>query len=381
MRRCSRRSWVRYYNARLRSASLFALAASVAICVALPAMLLPADGAPRTSSNAAKFLMRRATTTTRPTTTTTTRPTTTTTTRPTSTTTTRPTTTTTTPPTSFVLDASFDRPSKSDPENYRQKVDFNVVCRASHSAKDDPIVFPGKPGASHMHVFAGNTTINPSSTQASLEAGGTNCALPQDTASYWLPQLYDQAGKPLTPYLVRAYYRAGSLRPVAHIPRGLRIIAGDAMATAPQNHRIAGWQCRSVSPDNQTVKKQATIPQCPATDVLEGSVVFPNCWDGKNLDSPSHKQHMRYSFDDGDPDDCDAAHPIQLPQLTIAYRFKPGTTTSKAYLASMNSGLTLHADFWNAWKQSTLDALVDRCINAGVHCGDVSKSHFPGPIP
>jgi hypothetical protein len=277
----------------------------------------------------------------------------------------------------YTLDSSFDRPSKSDPEDYEQHVDFDVVCRVTRTALDDPIVFPGQPGASHAHVFTGNLTANAFSNQASLEAGGTNCLLDRDKASYWMPQLYNQNGQPVTPSHMRAYYRAATLGTVSHIPRGLRMIAGNAKATAPQDKTIAGWQCRNVSPDVQTVPKQSTIPTCAADDLLEGSVVFPNCWNGKYLDSADHKSHMAYAANGR----CDGAHPVRLPQLTIAYRYPPGTTNSRSYLASGASGLTLHADFWNAWGQRTLDALVDRCINAGVHCGDVSPDHFPGPIP
>ena len=256
-------------------------------------------------------------------------------------------------------------------------VDFNVVCKVASVANDDPIVFPGWAGHAHTHVFVGNTTTNAGSQQWTLDAGGSNCRLDRDKAAYWFPQLNAADGTALMPSHVRAYYRAGTLGQVAHIPHGLKIIAGDSTATVPQSKGIAGWQCRSVSPDVSTVAKQSTIPTCASSDLLEGSVVFPNCWDGIHLDSDDHKSHMSY----GTGDSCDAAHPVRLPQLTIAARYAPGTTNSSSYLSSGHSGLTLHADFWNAWDQATLDALVDRCINAGVHCGDVSPTHFPGPMP
>ena len=285
------------------------------------------------------------------------------------------------PPPSYTLDSSFDKPSKSNPSDYMQHVDFNVVCLLNgvppvRDAPDDPIVYPGQPGASHQHVFSGNKSVNAYSTLSTLEAGTSSCLLSQDKASYWMPELYT-SGKVNTPFHARAYYRAGSLKTLSHIPHGLRMIAGNAKATTPQSSSIAGWQCRQVSPDVVTIGKQATIPTCASADLLEGSVVFPNCWDGVNLDSADHKAHMAYSSSDN----CDAAHPVHIPQLTLAYRYTPGTTNSSSYLSALNSGLTLHADFFNAWNQATLDALVDRCINSGVHCGDVSPSHFPGPIP
>ena len=281
------------------------------------------------------------------------------------------------PTPSYALDPSFDRPSKSDPADYRQHVDFNVQCKVASLSSDDPIVHPGMSGMAHRHVFAGNTTTDAMSTQQSLDAGGSTCQLAQDRAAYWFPQLIDSAGTPQVPYLVRAYYRVGTLGTVSTIPHGLKVIAGDAAATGPQDYHLAGWQCRSVSPDLQTVKKQAAIPTCPSSDLLEGSVVFPNCWDGVNLDSPDHKSHMAY----GQGDSCDAAHPVRLPALTIAFRYRPGTTSSSSVLAGSGNPWSLHADFWNAWDPATLQALVDRCLNDGVHCGDVSPTHFPGPMP
>ncbi len=288
-----------------------------------------------------------------------------------------PTASTPAPLTTYTLDPSFDRPSPSDPADYRMHVDFNVRCDAGSVLGDDPIVYPNQPGRSHLHVFAGNDSTNAASTQTSLKAGGSTCRLDRDKAAYWFPQLFNQQGTPLKPYLVRAYYRVGTLGKVAHLPAGLRVIAGDSRASTPQSSQVAGWQCRTVSPDQSSVPKQSTIPDCASSDLLEGSVVFPNCWDGVHRDSADHKSHMAY----GSGDSCDSAHPVRLPQLTLAFRYAPGTTNSRSYLSSQTSGLTLHADFWNAWHQPTLDALVDRCLNAGVHCGDVSPSHFPGPMP
>src|ERR1700686_4028379 len=52
---------------------------------------------------------------------------------------------------------------------------FHTICGYSHSLRDDPIVHPGLPGASHMHDFGGNNKTNAYSTLASLRAATTNC--------------------------------------------------------------------------------------------------------------------------------------------------------------------------------------------------------------
>ena len=71
-----------------------------------------------------------------------------------------------------------------------QGVNFIENCTFSHQAPDDPIVFPGKAGASHQHTFVGNRTTDASSTYDSLRAGGTSCTRRADTAAYWVPALY-----------------------------------------------------------------------------------------------------------------------------------------------------------------------------------------------
>ena len=39
-------------------------------------------------------------------------------------------------------------------------VNFVSACTFSHAAADDPIVFPGRSGASHHHSFVGNATTS-----------------------------------------------------------------------------------------------------------------------------------------------------------------------------------------------------------------------------
>jgi hypothetical protein len=261
-------------------------------------------------------------------------------------------------------------PSASD---FPQHVDWVTVCHVAKTAHEDPIVFPGVTPSPHEHTFSGNTKVNASSTAQQLVDQPTNCANSGDTASYWMPTLLVD-GKPVLPYMTRAYYRAGTrdTTKLHTIPFGLKMVAGDAMATKAQSAGVAGFQCR-IEGEGQTVGKQALPPQCGSRALLEASVVFPNCWDGKNLDSADHKSHMAYAKNFV----CDAAHPVQIPQLTLAERFTPGTTTGTLTLAAMNSPLTLHADFLNAWKPAALAELMKRCIYAHVFCEDVSDKRMP----
>src|SRR6476661_2093472 len=153
-------------------------------------------------------------------------------------------------------------PSASD---FPQHVDWVTVCHVARTAHEDPIVFPGVTPTPHEHTFSGNTTVNASSTAPQLVDQPTNCTNSGDTASYWMPTLLVN-GAPLTPYMTRAYYRAGTrdTSTLHTIPFGLKMVAGDAMATSPQSAGVAGFQCR-VEGQGATVAKQALPPQCGST--------------------------------------------------------------------------------------------------------------------
>src|SRR5256885_5518022 len=67
---------------------------------------------------------------------------------------------------------------------------FYANCRVSHTANDDPIVYPGRPGGSHAHTFFGNESTDAISTLASLRQAGTTCRPKTDRSAYWVPTLY-----------------------------------------------------------------------------------------------------------------------------------------------------------------------------------------------
>ena len=96
-------------------------------------------------------------------------------------------------------------------------VNFVENCRFSHSAPDDPIVFPGKAGASHDHTFVGNRSTNASSTYRSLRASPTSCRRADDKAGYWVPTLL-QGTTPVFPQGATIYYRRGTLRAGHDVP-------------------------------------------------------------------------------------------------------------------------------------------------------------------
>lgn len=239
-------------------------------------------------------------------------------------------------------------------------VNFVSACRFSHRAPDDPIVYPGRPGASHDHTFVGARTTNAFSTVDSLRASATTCRRVSDTAAYWAPTLL-QNGRAVEPVAAQIYYRRRTLARVRPFPPGLKMIAGDHGASGPQGMRVTFWNCGVAS----GLPASPTVPRCPdaAAGSLRLHVSFPDCWDGVSLDSADHRSHMAYSTGGR----CPATHPVAVPAISLILRY-PTAGGSGVELAS-GGQLSGHADFVNAWKQGALNSLVNRCLNRLRQCG------------
>jgi Domain of unknown function (DUF1996) len=241
-----------------------------------------------------------------------------------------------------------------------QGVNFIGSCGFSHLAMDDPIVYPGRPGASHDHSFVGNTTTNAFSTLRTLRTASTTCRRNGETAAYWMPTLLVNA-QMVAPKGATIYYRRKTLATLRAFPPGLKMIAGDSHAAQPQSMKITYWNCGAMS----TVPASSSVPTCPDTrrQSLRLHVNFPSCWDGHGLDSSDHMSHMAYA----ERGACPADHPVAVPAISLIYRYAvtggPGVT-----LAS-GGQYSAHADFFNGWRQSTLVSLVNNCLNALRHCG------------
>jgi hypothetical protein len=231
-------------------------------------------------------------------------------------------------------------------------VEFSHNCRFTHASADDPIVFPGKPGRSHYHTFVGNRTTNAFSTYASLRAGGTTCARAADRSAYWAPALY-QGKKLILPTLATVYYRSFSLAPVHPFPDGLRMIAGDSRIRSVGGH-VTYWDCGFLSP----VPRSAHVLTCPRGDFLHLNIAFPQCWDGRHLDSPDHRSHMAYYLRKGK---CPASHPVPVPALATLFSYP--TRGGKGMWLSSGGLYSGHADFVNAWGPKVFRDLVDGCLN------------------
>lgn len=240
---------------------------------------------------------------------------------------------------------------------------FIVECPFSHALSDDPIVFPGRPGLSHVHVFFGNDSADAHSTLQTLLAGESQCDQRLDTASYWAPALFDGTTQ-LAPAKAVAYYRPGAgvdpatLQPY---PPGLKVIAGSAAAREPQPAAVVAWTCGA------GIKREVLPPTCTPDRPLRMLVTFPDCWNGADLDSADHQAHMAYSSGGR----CPAGHAVPVPQLQFAVVYGFSGDPANLTLAS-GPIITGHADFINAWHQDKLESEIRLCLHRNVVCGVTS---------
>jgi hypothetical protein len=223
---------------------------------------------------------------------------------------------------------------------------FLLECRFAQRNNDDPIVFPGRPGLSHNHTYVGNRSVDALSTPESLLGGRSSCDFDADSSAYWAPTLYvgRRAVRPLTGFV---YYVKRTATPVAALPAGLKMIAGNSGAVKAQSKLVASWGCGEEVGEGP---RYALLPRCARDHILEYEVVFPNCWNGTDLDSVDHKRHMAYAS----AGRCPASHPVAVPTVILILLYPE--TPLRAQLSS--GRFATHADFMNGWDQTTLASLV-----------------------
>jgi hypothetical protein len=256
---------------------------------------------------------------------------------------------------------------------------FRTTCSLARFAFDDPIVFPGRPGASHLHEFFGNTGVSANSTPQSIATSGNSTCRggTLNRTAYWVPALFDsRTGQVQTPDEAVFYYKTGynvDPKVVRPIPAGLRMIAGDKSATTAQPH--IDWECR-----DHYIPNSAVVPTtCPVGDAVRLTIIFPQCWDGVHLDSPDHKSHMTYPIYRNPPQrsTCPSTHPVTLPEITEHFDYPVTSSSAPAYWrlssdlysTSLRGGLSAHADWMGGWDTATMNTIVTQCLNKALDCG------------
>lgn len=278
---------------------------------------------------------------------------------------------------------------------------FRLICHASHISYDDPIVFPGQPGKSHLHQWFGNDLADANSTYDSLrKTGNSTCGNALNRSAYWMPALLNGKGGVIRPDYVTIYYKRRPKsdplcskigKACVDLPRGLRFIFGRNMLDMTALPTGGGYlNCDGSLPNGGTVPgaipgHYPDIPtaakNCPIGARLGAVISAPECWDGKNLDSADHRSHVAYSKYIGQSyAQCDAAHPYVIPTFTLGawWSVDADLDRSGTWDGAFNSwhfssdnmpgmpmkpGTSFHTDWFGAWNDQVLATWHANCLD------------------
>ena len=266
---------------------------------------------------------------------------------------------------------------------------FRSSCEFSHFGYDDPLVHPGQAGASHLHMFFGNTDVNAFTTHDTLVNSGSSTCNGQELnrTGYWVPALFDGAGNVRVPERVVIYYKGeGRARGASEVyPAGAAFVVTDNLNTAPSDRGGTGGKKLSfLCTDNfstNTGNGSQTMPNCDGSTyvgagkwtVLEVNLKFPQCWNGQD---PSDWSNYAPPTGDWYGSVCGGEYGRTLPNMEyfVNYRVDPGENTADWFLSSDidpttfgtakgTGGESLHGDWWGGWHPDVNQMWIDNCVN------------------
>lgn len=291
---------------------------------------------------------------------------------------------------------------------------FRFQGAPSHFLKDDPIVFPNQPGASHLHMFFGNTRADAYSTVgtgnqtdllvrgASTVQGGKGA----NPSSYWVPALVDgplggcgNERKIILPDVITIYYKSRKLYAMKMVPAGLQIIGGNIPHTPNPNGMVHNMIIKNSSGgdrregarwgfyDNGLITGGGpTIPQSNpgGHKYIRAAIGFPQCFkanpDGSFVfSSPNNLDHQHLLEDSGgwnrDDLDCPGSHPNRIAKVEILLDYRwPANGDVSGWRLSSDMGAntdaqvpypggSLHGDILFAWNEKVQKAWKDECMD------------------
>ena len=255
---------------------------------------------------------------------------------------------------------------------------FRLICAPSHLSYDDPVVYPGEAGKSHLHLFFGNRRADSNSTYQSLRSAGKSTCGALNRSAYWMPALMNARKVILPDYATVYYKRRPTADPECHtptvectgLPRGLRYVFGRSMnggLPAGDKQDPVNFTCSKPTISSHDMQK--VLQTCRDGAQFVAQIAANNCWDGTRLDSADHREHMTQAYFGRDGrQDCPAGHRFATPDFhfNVSWTMRPEMREarfSSDVMMNKRAGETLHADWFGAWDDVTLTAWLKNCID------------------